>query len=92
MSKKSRRERKPNLPPEAFNVPERAPAPATPEAKADPTKTNATVSARAPAAPAQPAAANLRREYGEVLDDLRLTSLIFLALIAVMVVLSFIVR
>ncbi|MCS6848617.1 MAG: hypothetical protein RMN52_13005 [Anaerolineae bacterium] len=92
MSKKSRRERRPNLPPEAFNVPERAPAPAMPDAKAEPAKTSATVTSRAPASPAVPTTANLRREYGEVLDDLRLTSLIFLALIAVMVVLSFIIR
>ncbi|MDW8352376.1 MAG: hypothetical protein RML99_10745 [Anaerolineae bacterium] len=86
MSKKSRRERRPNLPPEAFNVPVRAPAPASPDAKAGPAKADA-------AAPSSmPAVANLRREYGEVLDDLRLTSLIFLAIVAVMVVLSFVVR
>lgn len=87
MSKKSRRERRPNLPPEAFNVPARAPAPATPDARAE--MAAVTVAARAPA---PPTAANLHREYGEVLDDLRLTSLIFLALIAVMVALSFLVR
>ncbi len=87
MSKKSRRERRPNLPPEAFNVPMRAPAPATPDAKAEPAAV--TVGARAPA---PPTVANLHREYGEVLDDLRLTAIIFLALIAVMVVLSFLVR
>ncbi|BCX02550.1 MAG: hypothetical protein KatS3mg053_0488 [Candidatus Roseilinea sp.] len=91
MSKKSRRERKPNLPPEAFNVPERAPAPPKPDAAVESSTTNAAV-ARAPVTPAAPITANLRRAYSEVLDDLRLTSLIFFALIAVMVVLAFVVR
>lgn len=92
MSKKSRRERRPNLPPEAFNVPTSAPAPTTPDAKAEPAKANAVAAARTSTTPAMPNAANLRREYGDVLDDLRWTSLIFLALLAIMVALSFVVR
>jgi hypothetical protein len=32
---------------------------------------------------------DLRREYSDVISDLKLTSLIFLALVAIMVVLSF---
>ncbi|WP_169239723.1 hypothetical protein [Candidatus Roseilinea sp. NK_OTU-006] len=85
MSKKSRRERRPNLPPEAFNVP--APAPAASDAPAEPAVV--TVGARAPA---PLTAAHWRREYSEVLGDLRATALVFLALIAVMIVLSLIVR
>lgn len=68
-------------------MPTRATAPATPDAKAGPAAV--TIGVRAPA---PPTAANLHRQYGEVLDDLRLTAIIFVALIAVMVVLSFVVR
>lgn len=70
-------------------VPVSAPAPTAPDAKIEPAKANADASARATAAPP---AANLRREYGEVLEDLRWTSLIFLALLAIMIALSFVVR
>lgn len=92
MSKKSRRGRTPNLPPEAFNVP--APKPAQPpavtgEAAGRPAATGV---ARNFATTAAPASVNLRREYGEVLGDLRLTAIIFIALIAVMIVLSFVIR
>ncbi|PJF46771.1 MAG: hypothetical protein D6709_04655 [Chloroflexi bacterium] len=73
------------MPPEAFNVP--APAPAASDAPAEPAVV--TVGARAPA---PLTAAHWRREYSEVLGDLRATALVFLALIAVMIVLSLIVR
>jgi hypothetical protein len=80
MSKKSRRQRTPNLPPEAFQVPVARPGQAT-----EPTGE--------PAVPARHAPVNvdLRREYGDVLSDLKLTALIFLSLVAVMVALSFFV-
>jgi len=92
MSKKSRRGRTPNLPPEAFNVP--APKPAqSPAAIGEPaSRPAATGSARKFAPAAAPSGADLRREYSEVLGDLRLTAIIFIALIAVMVALSFVVR
>jgi len=83
MSKKSRRQRTPNLPPEAFQMPvaKSRPSPASDSEAAAP------VRATAPAA----ANADLRREYSDVISDLRLTVLIFVALVAVMVALSFFV-
>ncbi len=80
MSKKSRRQRTPNLPPEAFQVPVARPKQA-PELNDE------------PAAPVRhtPVSVDLRREYGDVLSDLKLTVLIFLLLVAVMVALSFFV-
>ncbi len=92
MSKKSRRERRPNLPPEAFNVPERAPEQPKPAATAESPQAETVARVRSATAPAAPAAPDLKRAYGEVLDDLRLTAIIFAALITVMVVLSFIIR
>jgi len=84
MSKKSRRQRTPNLPPEAFQVPVAKPKSLT--------TSDGEVAAPTRQAPmVAPAAADLRREYGDVLSDLKLTTLIFLALVAVMVVLSFFV-
>ncbi len=86
MSRKNRRQRKPNLPPEAFNVP--TVAPRTPTGDAD-------VDAPKPVAAAhrsQPSIADLRAEYRNVLTDLRTTLSIFASLIAVMVVLSFVLR
>ncbi len=79
MSKKSRRQRTPNLPPEAFQVPVAKP------------KSSATSDGEVAAPTRQAPIADLRHEYGDVLSDLKLTTLIFLALVAVMVVLSFFV-
>jgi hypothetical protein len=83
MSKKSRRQRTPNLPPEAFQVPVAKPKSLT--------TSDGEVAAPTRQAPMAAPAADLRREYGDVLSDLKLTMLIFLALVAVMVVLSFFV-
>jgi hypothetical protein len=83
MSKKARRQRTPNLPPEAFNVPAAAAAPVGSDAQA---------SAVAPGRKQAVATVDWQKEYGEVLGDLRRTFIIFAALVAAMVVLSFVIR
>lgn len=86
MSKKSRRERRPNLPPEAFNAPVKP-------VSAPPQPAPAQSLAAAPVAAAPVAAApNWHREYGEVMGDLKRTVLIFAALVVIMIVLSFVIR
>ncbi len=75
MPKRARRQRTPNLPPEAFQVPIAKPSQAVEDA-----------GRQTPMAAPSP---DLRREYSDVISDLKLTSLIFLALVAIMVVLSF---
>jgi hypothetical protein len=80
MSKKSRRLRTPNLPPEAYNVPSAA-APAA-AARAD---------VEAPSAPTVQQL-NLMDEYKDVIRDLRRTFIIFAGLVAVMLVGSFLLR
>jgi len=93
MSKKSRRGRTPNLPPEAFNVPASKPGQSPAATGSEPAgKPAATGTTRNLATMAPPSGASLRREYGEVIGDLRLTTIIFIALIAAMVVLSFVIR
>lgn len=86
---KRRRDRQPNLPPEAFNAPATIPQPdqngATPA-------TSATVKRGAVATMAAPAAIDWEHEYGEVLGDLRRTFLIFTVLVLAMVALSFVIR
>ncbi len=76
MPKRSRRQRTPNLPPEAFQVPIAKPSQAVEDA-----------GRQTPPMAAPPP--DLRREYSDVISDLKLTSLIFLALVVIMVVLSF---
>jgi hypothetical protein len=76
MSKKSRRERTVNLPPEAYNAPAFVPA-----AVAKPGEARAT----------DAVALNLRDEYKDVLGDLRRTFTIFIALAVAMVALSFVI-
>ncbi len=87
MSKKPRRQRTPNLPPEAFITPQASP----------------TRAASANAAAAKPAPSidtssdtpaktiNWQREYGAVLGDLRRTGILAGILLAVMVVLAIII-
>ncbi len=87
MSKKTRRRRVPNLPPEAFQVP----------ADSAGAKANIAQPLAAPEPPAQSthrstSASQLRIEYRIVLHDLRTTLTIFAGLLLVMVVLSFFVR
>ena len=77
MSKKSRRLRTPNLPPEAY---------AAPTGAADaPASAVASVAAQA-AIPL-----DLRSEHKEVLGDLRRTFVIFISMVVVMLALSFVI-
>jgi hypothetical protein len=98
MSKKGRRERTPNLPPEAFNAPAAPATPATPAPSAAASAAGSGPGATAPsgrkaaAASATSASVNWQAEYGEVLGDLRRTFLIFIGLIVVMILLSFVIR
>lgn len=82
MSKRSRRYRNPNLPEEAFN----SPVASTPSATVG--SSNGSVAASA----ASVRRINWQEEYSEVLGDLRKTAIIAVALVAVMVVLSFVIR
>lgn len=92
MSKKARRERTPNLPPEAFNVPQASAAPAA-AAAASEAATPATTSRKAATTSAASSqAVDWHGEYGEVLGDLRRTFLIFAGLVVAMIVLSFVIR
>lgn len=77
MSKKSRRFRTPNLPPEAYaaasdGAPVAAPISIVQEAAA-------------------PVFVDLKNEYKEVLGDLRKTFIIFISMVVVMLVLSFVI-
>jgi hypothetical protein len=98
MSKKSRRERTPNLPPEAFNAPAPSAAPAAVKGKESPATRDRAETQAAQAAQATRKAAptvstiDWQAEYGEVLGDLRRTFLIFAILVAAMIVLSFVIR
>jgi hypothetical protein len=86
MSKKTRRQRRPNLPPEAFNTPVAASA-------ASSTRGVTVAPAAAPAAMARKGVAiNWQQEYGEVMGDLKRTGILFFVLMAAMGVLSFIIR
>jgi F0F1-type ATP synthase membrane subunit c/vacuolar-type H+-ATPase subunit K len=85
MSKRhSRRPRNPNLPAEAFNNPAATRVPGA--AAAGTTATTATTSKYTGKA------VNWQAEYGEVIGDIRLTLLIAIAMVAVMVLLSFVIR
>ncbi len=83
MSKRySRRPRNPNLPEHAYNTPVDPVVPAV--ATVTPTgKVSAAV---------MPRMSDWRNEYGEVIGDLRRTAVIFVGLVVVMVVLSFVIR
>lgn len=78
MSKKARRERRVNLPPEAFRTPVAAAAAPGETAK--------------PAASPQRALINWKDEYGAVLGDIKRTGIIAAILMAAMVALSFVIR
>lgn len=90
MTKRAKRYRNPNLPQEAFN---------NPIATSSPT-VSATGGAAGRVTPSAAGAAtattarrlNWQEEYSEVLGDLRRTAIIAVALIAVMIVLSFVIR
>ncbi|HEY3342148.1 MAG TPA: hypothetical protein VGK81_09030 [Anaerolineae bacterium] len=83
MSKKSRRQRKLNLPPEAYNAPTSAPVPHPAAGKTAPTTT-----------PIQRAATivNWQKEYSDVLGDLKRTGILAVVIMAAMIGLSFIIR
>ena len=83
MTKKTRRQRRVNLPPEAFNAPNTMPAPRPSTEMAGSTSTsNGRV----------PVQINWQEEYGDVLGDLKRTGIIATAMMVVMVALSFIIR
>ena len=84
MSKKSRRQRRLNLPPEAYNNPvATAPAPRT--AAATPVAPTVT-------APRGTVPANWQDEYSDVLGDLKRTGILAAAIMAGMIALSFVIH
>jgi len=83
MSKKSRRFRTPNLPPEAYAAAAGAAAPQT-------APRTAVAVAEAPAELA-PSALELMDEYKDVLGDLRKTFIIFISMVLAMLALSFVI-
>ncbi len=88
MSKKSRRQRRLNLPPEAYNVPVATavrPVPSPVGTAATPSKDT---SQRRPAT----APVDWKSEYGDVLGDLKRTGILAVIIMAVMVGLSFIIH
>ncbi len=86
MAKKARRQRRPNLPPEAYNTPQAAVA-------ARPAADKAATTAAPAQAPAQRRAAiDWKEEYGEVMGDLKRTAVLAAMLMAAMGVLAFIIR
>jgi|GEM_PF-1068821 len=95
---KRRRDRTPNLPPEAFNAPlanpVKSPSSAAPTRVGASPATGATAATLAPSARkmAMPLAVDWKAEYGEVLRDLGRTFIIFAGLVLAMVVLSFVIR
>jgi hypothetical protein len=89
MSKKARRQRRVNLPPEAFNNPVAAP---TPRIGADvPAPAGSAARAAAPNGRV-PTTINWEEEYGDVLGDLKRTGILAAILMAGMFALSFIIR
>jgi hypothetical protein len=85
MSKRSRRLRRPNLPPEAFNSPA-ANAPSQLAAVTGGTTTSAPAPAR------RVTEINWQEEYSEVLGDLKRTAILAVIMITAMGALSFIIR
>lgn len=92
MSKKARRERTPNLPPEAFNVPQSSAVPAATPASSEAGAPATTSRKAAPTVAASSQSVAWQGEYSEVLGDLRRTFLIFIGLVVAMIVLSFFIR
>ncbi len=95
MSKKPRRQRTPNLPPEAFVMPQAA---RTESARTESAPTRAPVAANSATKPAPVAssdapakAVDWQREYGAVLGDLKRTGILAGILLMIMVVLSIII-
>ena len=84
MSKKSRRQRKLNLPPEAFNTPVAAPvaqpAIGKPSTASTPAQRNGAV------------AVDWKAEYGDVLGDLKRTAILAGIIMVAMVALSFVIH
>jgi hypothetical protein len=91
---KRRRDRQPNLPPEAFNAPAAMPQPQPDKPEAAKTDyVQVTPAKRGAATAAAPAdTVDWKGEYGQVLGDLRRTFIIFSALVLAMVALSFVIR
>jgi hypothetical protein len=88
---KRRRDRQPNLPPEAYNAPAAIPQLQTEKAGTD--YVQVAPAKRGAASVAAPATGvNWQGEYGEVLGDLRRTFIIFTALVLAMIALSFVIR
>lgn len=83
MSKKSRRQRRPNLPPEAFS---------TPTASAALQPAAASANGASAATTRQATEINWQEEYSEVLGDLKRTAVLAVIMVAAMGVLSFIIR
>jgi hypothetical protein len=85
MSKKSRRPRKLNLPPEAYNAPAAAPVARPAASKTAPSAT-----------PVQRGATTVtvdwQKEYGDVLGDLKRTGILAVVIMAAMIGLSFIIH
>lgn len=88
MSKRSRRQRTPNLPPEAFEVPIASSNPAA--ARSSNTEGDIPAGLASGRRHATISIADLRAEYGIVIRDLRYTFAIFITLIVIMVALSFV--
>lgn len=80
MSKKARRQRRANLPPEAFHTPVATAVAVAPGESAK------------PAVNQQRSVINWKEEYGAVLGDLKRTGIYAAILMAAMVALSFIIR
>ena len=83
MSKRSRRQRRPNLPPEAFN---------SPAASAASQSVAASGGTAAVAPLRRITEINWKAEYSEVLGDLKRTAVLATIMIVAMVALSFFIR
>lgn len=83
MSKKQRRQRKLNLPPEAYQMPTAAPVVRPSASKATPAVTPAQHSATT---------VNWQAEYGDVLGDLKRTAILATVIMVAMIALSFIIH
>jgi hypothetical protein len=93
MSKKSRRQRRPNLPAEAFSMPGAVAKPAGDVSVAGvPANTAAPGRRESVRAAVQAKLINWKEEYGEVMGDLKRTAILATGLLAVMIVLSFIIH
>ena len=86
MSKKTRRQRRVNLPPEAFNNPSGMVQSQAPMGVPASPTTNGRVAAAAPAP------INWQEEYGDVLGDLKRTGILAAIMMGIMVALAFIIR